>query len=191
MHSIWCRYYGNKIFTELNEWMNNWMTDPMTDWLTEQTNARQSDSMLSLQIITIVYLLALGKSLKEDFDEGELYTYKKTHHYTVPNCIYFPNIVATCTKFSIFAPREGTPDFKWCGWSKDFFGFEIFNSGIFLGRKIWQVFFWGWLDLNTDFFGYRVIQQGIFWWLFFVPGIFFGIVGRFWVLIFASIRSSL
>jgi len=25
---------------------------------------------------------------------------------------------------------------------RDFFGFEIFYSGIFLGRKIWQVFFW-------------------------------------------------
>ena len=23
-----------------------------------------------------------------------------------------------------------------------FFGFEIFDSGIFLGTKIWQVFFW-------------------------------------------------
>ena len=23
-----------------------------------------------------------------------------------------------------------------------FLGFEIFDSGIFLGRKIWQVFFW-------------------------------------------------
>ena len=39
-------------------------------------------------------------------------------------------------------PRGGTPDFKWRGWSKDFFGFEIFDSGIFLGMKIWQVFFW-------------------------------------------------
>ena len=36
----------------------------------------------------------------------------------------------------------GTRDFKWRGWSKDFFGFEIFDSGIFLGTKIWQVFFW-------------------------------------------------
>ena len=26
--------------------------------------------------------------------------------------------------------------------SKDFLGFEIFDSGIFLGTKIWQVFFW-------------------------------------------------
>ena len=24
----------------------------------------------------------------------------------------------------------------------DFFGFGIFDSGIFLGRKIWQVIFW-------------------------------------------------
>ena len=35
----------------------------------------------------------------------------------------------------------GTPDLKWQGWSKDFFGFEIFDSGIFWGRKNWQVFF--------------------------------------------------
>ena len=38
-------------------------------------------------------------------------------------------------------PGGGTRDFKWRGWSKDFFGFEIFDSGIFLGTKIWQVFF--------------------------------------------------
>ena len=36
----------------------------------------------------------------------------------------------------------GTRDFKWRGWSKDFLGFESFVSGIFLGTKIWQVFFW-------------------------------------------------
>ena len=29
----------------------------------------------------------------------------------------------------------GTRDFKWQGWSKDFLGFEIFNSGIFLGQE--------------------------------------------------------
>ena len=33
------------------------------------------------------------------------------------------------------------------------FGFEIFDSGIFLGGKIWQVSF-GWLDLSGHFFGY-------------------------------------
>ena len=33
----------------------------------------------------------------------------------------------------------------------DFWGFEIFNSGIFLGRKIWQVFCW--LDLGGEFCG--------------------------------------
>ena len=32
------------------------------------------------------------------------------------------------------------------------FGFEIFDSGIFLGTKIWQVFFW-YLDLSRDFLG--------------------------------------
>ena len=33
------------------------------------------------------------------------------------------------------------------------FGIEIFDSEIFLGEKIWQVFF-GWLDLSRDFWGY-------------------------------------
>ena len=45
------------------------------------------------------------------------------------------------------APRGrgvgNSPDLKRQDWLKDFFGFEIFDSGIFLGRKIWQVFlFW-------------------------------------------------
>ena len=39
-------------------------------------------------------------------------------------------------------PRGGTRDFNWRGWSKDFFGFEIFDSRIILGTKIWQVFIW-------------------------------------------------
>ena len=42
----------------------------------------------------------------------------------------------------IYLAQGGTPDFKWWGWSKDIFGFEIFDSGIFGGRRIWQVFFW-------------------------------------------------
>ena len=51
------------------------------------------------------------------------------------------------------APQGGTPDFKWREWSKDFFAFEIFNSGIFLGREIWQVFFWvAWF--KKGFFGH-------------------------------------
>ena len=38
-------------------------------------------------------------------------------------------------------------------WWKDCFGFENFDSGIliFMGRKIWQLFFGGWLDLSRDF----------------------------------------
>ena len=35
------------------------------------------------------------------------------------------------------AGGAGTWDFKWRGWSKDFFGFEIFDSRIFWGGKIW------------------------------------------------------
>ena len=34
----------------------------------------------------------------------------------------------------------------------NFFGIEIFDSGIFLGGKIWQVFF-GWLDFISRDFG--------------------------------------
>ena len=37
----------------------------------------------------------------------------------------------------------GTPDFKLQGWWKDFFRFEIFDFGIFLGRKILPGIFWG------------------------------------------------
>ena len=46
----------------------------------------------------------------------------------------------------------GTPDFKWWGWAKDFSGFEIFDSGIFLGRI--GKYFFGWIDFTKDFFGY-------------------------------------
>ena len=50
---------------------------------------------------------------------------------------------------------EGTPDFKWRGWSKDFFGvwnFRVCNFGIFWAEKvsmhflnalIWEGIFWG------------------------------------------------
>ena len=85
----------------------------------------------------------------------------------------------------------GTLDFKWRGWSKDFLGFEIFYSGIFLGGKIWPVFF-GWLDLSRDILDIQTIwrfvmvptylrnlqgleiQHGIFVRFIFGPGIFGG-----------------
>ena len=35
----------------------------------------------------------------------------------------------------------------------EFFWFENFDSGNFMARKFWQVFF-GWLDLRRDYFGY-------------------------------------
>ena len=45
------------------------------------------------------------------------------------------------------------------------FGFEIFDSGMFLCRKVWQVFF-VWLDLSGDlrwdFFGYSK-QSEVSW----------------------------
>ena len=46
------------------------------------------------------------------------------------------------------------------GMIEGFFGFEeIFNSGIFLRIKIWQVYFW-WFDLSRDCFVYS--KQSIF-----------------------------
>ena len=50
------------------------------------------------------------------------------------------------------ASQGGFSGFQEIGMVEGFFGFVIFYSGIFLGRNIWQVFFWGGL-----------IQEGIFW----------------------------
>ena len=44
------------------------------------------------------------------------------------------------------------------GMMEGFFWFEIFDSGIFLGTKIWQVYFFGELDLSTDFF-FRILKR--------------------------------
>ena len=55
---------------------------------------------------------------------------------------------------------------------KGFFGFEIFNSGIFLGRTIWQLFF-GWLNLSKDILGIESnlrIFVSTFSWLSFDSG---------------------
>ena len=46
----------------------------------------------------------------------------------------------------------GYSRFQVSGVIKGVFGFEIFNCGIFLGRKIWQVFL-EWFVLNRDFLG--------------------------------------
>ena len=50
------------------------------------------------------------------------------------------------------AAQGGFSGFQETGMVEGFFGFVIFYSWIFLGRNIWQVFFWGGL-----------IQEGIFW----------------------------
>ena len=50
------------------------------------------------------------------------------------------------------AAQGGFSGFQETGMVEGFFGFVIFYSRIFLGRNIWQVFFWGGL-----------IQEGIFW----------------------------
>ena len=50
----------------------------------------------------------------------------------------------------------GTPDFEWQGWSKDLLGFEIFDFGIFWGRKILAgIFQFGKVDLSRIFLGIR------------------------------------
>lgn len=41
------------------------------------------------------------------------------------------------------AAQGGFSEFQETGMVEGFFGFVIFYSGIFLGRNIWQVFFWG------------------------------------------------
>ena len=46
-----------------------------------------------------------------------------------------------------------TKDFKWRGWSKDLFGFEIFDSGIFLGLEYLASTSFDWLYLSKDFLG--------------------------------------
>ena len=52
------------------------------------------------------------------------------------------------------AAQGGFSGFQQTGMVEGFFGFVIFDSGIFLGRNIWQVFFWGWLDSRRDFLWY-------------------------------------
>ena len=70
----------------------------------------------------------------------------------------------------------GTPDFKWQGWSKDFFGFEIFNFGIFSGRKILASYFFGYLDLSEDFLGYSKLMFVFFvLYHFMLSGNFYGL----------------
>ena len=78
--------------------------------------------------------------------------------------------------------RAGTTDSKWQGWSKDFFGSEIFDFGILGGKKILVSIFLGSLILgfqnnlkirdssriswphssSGNFYGSE-IQHGIFW----------------------------
>ncbi len=60
----------------------------------------------------------------------------------VDTCHWMPTwSCSNCVTYKHAGPRGGTPGSKWQGCAKDFFGVEIFDSGIFLGRKIWQVFF--------------------------------------------------
>ena len=50
------------------------------------------------------------------------------------------------------AAQGGFSGFQETGMVEGFFGFVIFYSGIFWGRNIWQVFFWGGL-FKKGFFG--------------------------------------
>ena len=69
---------------------------------------------------------------KTDFPFHELYTWSMQNLILhVQSKQAFPYPVGA-------EPRGGggTRNFEWRGWSKDFFGFESFDSEIFLGTKI-------------------------------------------------------
>ena len=86
--------------------------------------------------------------------------------FVVANALSKPSnccFAFTSMSFRESYPRGGTWDFKWRGWSKDFFGFEIFNSGIFWGTKIWQVFFLGSLIWVGIFVGYFKKESVVPW----------------------------
>ena len=73
---------------------------------------------------------------------------------------FCPHLINPSLEIRSTPLAQGSPYFKWRGWSKDFFRFEIFDSGNFLGRNIWQVFSWGWLDLIRDFLGvFKIIWR--------------------------------
>ena len=59
------------------------------------------------------------------------------------------------------------PDFKVMGMIEGFlFGLDIFNSRIFFGRKVWQVFFLGDLiEVPGGYSGFQVtgMIKGFFW----------------------------
>ena len=50
--------------------------------------------------------------------------------------------------------------FQVTGMMGGFCGFESFDSGIFWGRRIWQVFLLGGLICSRDFFGYSKQSEG-------------------------------
>ena len=53
----------------------------------------------------------------------------------------------------IYITMVGTLDFKRRGWSKDFWGFKILDSGIFMRYENLARTFLGWLDLSREFLG--------------------------------------
>ena len=58
---------------------------------------------------------------------------------------------------SYILPQWGTPDFKWWGWSKDLFGFEISIAGFFKEENLASIFWVAYL--SRDFLGIPVFQQ--------------------------------
>ena len=88
--------------------------------------------------------------------------------------------------------RGGAPNFKWRGWSNDFFGFEFSIPGFFWVRKFGKYFF-RWLFLVCVF--YQVIFSGNFLRLgnstWDILGVNFWSRDFFWIVIFAPIWSSL
>ena len=48
---------------------------------------------------------------------------------------------------------------------KDFFGFEISDFRIFVGKENFGKYFFGWLDLSREFFGCSKQSRGGEWYL--------------------------
>ena len=58
-------------------------------------------------------------------------------------------------------PMGGTLDLKWWGGAKDFLGFEIYDFGIFLGKKILSSIFGGSLILKGILGGQKIHSKKV------------------------------
>ena len=117
------------------------------------------------------------REVKGDLHEAFLY-------YLIINYQFKTRELKKCREVVGANPRGCSRDFKRPGWSKDIFGFEIFDSGIFLGSlnkhecSISYVFLCVIaLPLSGTFLKGPQNRHGIFWGLIFGPGNFLGFAG--------------